>query len=629
MSLQGLPHLFLSFASTVFLVGPAMAASEDAADDEIDEIVVTSSKIGVPLRQVGVAMSVIDQQDIELRGFASVADVLRTQPGIAVSTNGGVGNTTSLRIRGEESFRTLAIIDGVRISDPTRTQVGPNFDHLLTTGDLQRIEILRGPQGFIYGADAGGVVNIITRTGAGDIGGLVGTEYGAFGTWRVDGTVAGGNDNGDFFVSGTNLESDGFNVQEADDVLRDKDGYDNTTLHGKFGWNPTADSRLQLVVRDVDATSQFDGCGFPTTHDCKSASDQTTWRISADITSGQFTHALAYSNMAVESESFADGLSAFATDGDLSRAEYTGSYKPFDTLTLVYGVDYQQEDIVSSNGDNRDRDQTAFYLEYQGQLDDSFFITAGARLDDNEDFGKHTSVRLSGAYLVDLNSRGSLKYRASYGSGFRAPSLFEISYNNGPFAFPPASGVTLKEESSSGFDVGIEYVSASDMSLQLTYFDQKIDDAILFDLSGFSGYLQDTGTSHSRGLEFGLEVPVSERWGLLGNFTWNDTEDTSGQQRIRRPEFFGNLGIRFASADKKTRALASYRTAQNTVDEIFGLGRVPLEDYGVLDLSVSHTFGDSFELYGRVKNALNKNYQEVTGFRTGGRAAYTGGRFRF
>ena len=303
----------ISLAATLLL--PNAAMSQDTGDDEIDEIVVTSSKIAVPRRQVGAAISVIDQEDIELRGFASVADVLRTQPGITVSSNGGVGNTTSLRLRGEESFRTLGIIDGVKISDPTRTQVGPSFDHLLTTGNLQRIEMLRGPQGFIYGADAGGVVNILTRTGAGDPGGLVGTEFGPFGTWRLDGTLAGGSENGDFFISGTKMDSDGFSVQEADDVLRDDDGYDNTTLHAKLGWNPADSSRLQLVVRNVDSQAEFDGCGFPTTHDCFSEKQQTTWRLSGDVEAGKFTHSVAYSNMAVDTENFTDGLSSFATDG--------------------------------------------------------------------------------------------------------------------------------------------------------------------------------------------------------------------------------------------------------------------------------------------------------------------------
>ena len=618
-----------ALASGVLLALPVAGYSQDSAEAEIDEIIVTSSKIAVPRRQVGTAVSVIDGEEIELRGFASLADVLRTQPGVSVSTNGGVGNSTSLRIRGEESFRTLAIIDGVRVSDPTAPQVGPSFDHLLTTGDVQRIEILRGPQGFIYGADAGGVVNILTRSGEGDLGGLLGTEFGSFGTQRVDGTLAAGNEHADFFVSVTDMSADGFNVRESDDVLKDDDGYDNTTVHGKFGWNATGNTRLEFVVRDIDARSEFDGCGFPTSHDCFSDTQQTTWRLSGNTATGSFTHSLAISNMSIDRDSFTNGVSAFATAGGLQRAEYTGSFKPSQTMTLVYGADFQKEDVLTSSGDDLERDQTAFYMEYQGELGPAFYLSAGARYDDNEDFGEHVSVRIAGAYVRDFADGAALKYRASYGTGFRAPSLFEISYNNGPFAFPPASGVSLKEESSSGFDVGLEYTAANGAYLELTYFDQEIEDAIFFDLSGFSGYLQDLGSSHSRGIEFAWDVPLGDQWKVLGNLTWNDTEDTLGAQRIRRPELFGNLSVRFTSGNEKFRVLGNLRTAQDAVDEIFGVGRVPLADHTVLDFTASYALTDALEVYGRMENVFDAEYQETTGFRTGGSAGYAGARFRF
>ena len=149
------------------------AVRRRAADARPEEIVVTSSMIAQPRRQIGTAVSVIDFEEIELRGYTDLADVLRTQTGIGVSNSGGPGKSTSVRIRGEESFRTLLIIDGVKALDPSAPQVAPSFDSLLTTSDLQRVEVLRGPQGFMYGADAGGVVNVITKRGAGEFGGRV------------------------------------------------------------------------------------------------------------------------------------------------------------------------------------------------------------------------------------------------------------------------------------------------------------------------------------------------------------------------------------------------------------------------------------------------------------------------
>jgi vitamin B12 transporter len=482
-------HQSTTLACYLLLGATSFAAAQSNDDGALEEIVVTSSRIEIPRRQVGAAISVIDEEEIKLRGFSSVVELLRTQPGIAVSSNGGLGTTKALRIRGEEGYRTMVIIDGVKISDPTGTQIGPNFAHLLTSSDLQRIEILRGPQGFIYGADAGGVVNILTRRGEGRPGGLLGVEYGTFSTRKLDGNLAGGNETGDFFVSVSDVTSDGFNIRESDTVLADEDGYDNTTLHSKLGWNATQNLRLQLVARNTDSRTEFDGCGFPTTHDCVNETEQTTYRISAEAGTGAFTHLFAVSNMHVESSNLAAGVDSFSTDGDLSRVEYTGSYKPGDAATFVYGLEYQEEDIVSG-GNGLNRDQMGYYLEYQGKISDHFFLSAGARYDDNDDFGNHTSARFSAAYVQDLPDGASLKYRTSIGTGFRPPSLFEIAYNDGPFSFPPASDVSLVEESSSGYDIGLEYQSEAGLYLEFTYFDQEIEDEIFFDLSGFSGYLQ-------------------------------------------------------------------------------------------------------------------------------------------
>ncbi len=596
------------------------------AQDAPEEMIVTSSIVETPRRQIATAVSVIDFEDIELRGYADLADVLRTQPSIGVSNSGGPGKATSMRIRGEDAFRTLLIIDGVKAVDPSATQVGPAFDSLLTTNDLQRVEVLRGPQGFIYGADAGGVVNVITRTGEGAPSGRVGIELGEFDTRKLDGSLAGGGDKGDYFFSVTDLETDGFNAQTADTTLRDDDGADNTTLHAKLGLNATENLRLQLVARDIDASTQYDNCftpAFATIHDCVGTTDQTTYKLSADYRSGDFANVFGYSNIDIARDNLAAGQRSFATEGDLGRFEYTGSYRPSDALTLVYGVDLQTEEVVAA-GDTLERDQNAYYAEYQGRFGDSFFLSVGARHDDNDDFGEHTSTRLGAAYVQDLGGDNSLKYRASLGTGFRAPSLFEISYNLGPDAFPPAAGLALSEETSEGYDVGVEYDSAAGLHFEATYFDQEIEDEVFFDLANFSGYLQSPGTSESKGVELAVEAPLGEQWRVLGNWTNNDTSNTANQQRLRRPENLGNIGVLYASMDGGFRFAANYRLAKDAIDS-----SGPLPDYEVLDLSFAYSFNDTVEIAARVQNATDEDYQEVLGFNTAGRAVYAGVKVRF
>jgi vitamin B12 transporter len=612
--------------------GSVLAASSGAAQQAPpEEIVVTSSIIAQPRRTIGTAVSVIDFEEVELRGYAGLADVMRTQTGIGVSNSGGAGKSTAVFIRGEDSFRTLLMIDGVKALDPSAPQVTPSFDSLLATSDLQRIEVLRGPQGFIYGADAGGVVNVITKRGADDLGGQVAIEYGDYATRKLDAALSGGGDEGDYFVSVVDFATDGFNAHTADTVRRDDDGADNTTLHTKLGWNVTDDLRLQLVARDIDAEAQFDICfgpppSFPASNDCVGITDQQTYKLSAEHSTDRFSSSFGYSAVEIARDISTAGASSFATKGSIERAEYTGSYRPSSALSLVYGVDLQDEELTDNVGP-QSRDQSGYYFEYQGAFDDAFFVSLGARYDDNDDFGSHTSSRLSVAYVQDLAPNRSLKYRASAGTGFRAPSLFEVSTNRNA-VFPPAAGVVLEEEISRGYDIGIEYDGASGLHVEVTYFDQEIEDAIEFDLVSFSGYLQSTGVSTSNGVEVAVNVPLGDHWGLLANGTYNEAEDAAGRQRARRPKNLGNLGVQYVAANERLNFLASYRLARDAIDTTF-VGTVPLPDYEVLDLSVSYRASDLLQIYGRVQNATDETYQEVVGYHTAERSIYGGVRLRF
>jgi len=354
----------------------------------------------------------------------------------------------------------------------------------------------------------------------------------------------------------------------------------------------------------------------------EATTEQTTYRLSVDYRADRVSHVVAYSESDILRHSLAEGAIAFTADGNLSRFEYIGSFRPSDALTLAYGVDLQTEKVVGAP--TRERDQKGYYFEYQGRLGEAFFVSAGARYDDNDDFGTHTSARLSAAYVQALGDGSTLKYRASYGTGFRPPSLYEIAYNR-DFAFPPASNVVLKEETSRGYDVGLEYFGANGLRVELAYFDQDIEDEIFFDLVSFSGYLQSPGKSRSKGVEAGVEVPFGSRWALTGNWTYNKAEDSTNEQRLRRPRHVGNLGIGYTSTDERLRVLANYRVSRDSID----IGNVALDDYEVLDLAIAYAPTAKLEVYGRVENALDEDYQEVLGYNTAGRSAYGGVRLRF
>jgi len=612
-------------------------AQQNAAQSRPEEIIVTSSQLPTPRRQLGTAVDVLDGPSIELKGDDSLTDILRTQTGIAVSNNGGSGKSTTLRIRGEEGYRTLLIVDGLRMVDVAATQVTPDFSTLLTTSDLERVEILRGPQGFMYGADAGGVVNLITGRGKDGLSGRVDLEAGEFDTRKLDASVSGSGTQGDYYVSATDFKTDGFNATTADNVLRDKDGADNTTVHAKFGFTPTENLRLQLVARDVNASSLYDGCfdpnTFATRHDCSNTTKQKAYRLSADHKSGRLSNSFGYSNVDIDRNDYTGDALSFGTKGSISRLEYTGSFEASAGTTLVYGLDSEDEEVFSST-QKLTQGQTGYYFEYQGAFGKNLFLTAGARYDDNDDFGTHLSSRVSVAYSQPLSGGSSLKYRASLGNGFRAPSLFEVSYNQRPFGvLPTAAASVLTEETSKGYDLGVEYDSANGMHFEVTYFDQKIEDAIVygFDSNTFDdGYVKDPGTSPSKGFELAAEVPIGNGWGFLGNWTNNDAKMSDGTPRVRRPKNIGNLGVQRVSANGAFRFLANYRLSKDAVDMNFSTGAfTDIGDYEVLDVSFSYAFNKTFELYGRVLNATDENYREAVGYNTAGRQIYAGLRLRF
>lgn len=595
------------------------------ANERLEEVVVTSSRIEMPLRQVGTSLSVINQDEIRALGFVSLSDVLRTQPAIGISNYGGAGKASTLRIRGEEGYRTLVLMDGINISDTTGTQIGPRMEQMLSSG-IGRVEVLRGPQGLMYGADAGGVLNISTTAPVDDFAGDISAEAGRYGTQQLGLNLGMGNETLDGNVSVTDLETDGFNARTTDNVLRDDDGYENTTVHGRLGWNIAENLRLELVARDVEGDNEYDSCytaSFAPTDACHDEYEQQAWRTGLSYQGERLQHELSYSNSDTDHGFYSEGSESYSTSGELEKWSYLGSFTGGDALRLVYGVDLQT-DSRKEEGTRTERDQDGYYLEYQGNFSDSFYVTAGARYDDNDDFGNHTSWRTSGAYLIPA-ANGEIKLRGTYGTGFRAPSLYEIAYNSGPWAYPPAAGTSLDAEESEGYDLAISWYGNDGLYLEAVYFDQTINDEIYWDSANFSGYLQGSGDTDSSGVELIAEWPVLDTLSLSGNYTYNDTEQSNGEQRFFRPEHLANIGLTWQTLEGRLSLGVNARLSRDAVDT----NGKATDDYEVMDINASFAILPGLDLYGRVENLLDEDYEEIPTYNTSGTAAYAGVRYSF
>jgi vitamin B12 transporter len=605
------------------LIASPLALAQVNKPNSMDELVITASRIPLPLKQIGTSISVLTTADMQAHGNLSLSDILRQLPAISTSNNGGAGKVTSLRVRGEEGFRTLTIIDGIRLSDVSTPQIASQLEHQLSSG-ISRVEVLRGPQGLSYGADAGGVISMQTQQAEQGFNGNIDTQGGSFDTQQYAANLSGANDTLNYFVSATQLSTDGFNAQTADTVLQDNDGYDNTTLHGRLGIKLTDTLQAELVHRQADGSGEFDGCYLTTVEfNCTSDYALNASRAALNYQSSGFSHALSYSTTTTARDDYANNTNTFTVEGELNRTEYVGSATDLPGFDLVFGADLEQ-----AHYDHKQRDNVGYFVEYLSDFSDVVHLSAGARYDDNDDFGSNTSYRLSAAYWLLLANDHAVKFKSSIGTGLRAPSPFEIAYNKGAYAYPPASLLTLLQEKSRGYEVGVEYVTPQALHLEAVYFDQQVEDAIYFDLGGFSGYLQDFGQSQSTGVELSAELPLTTQLTLRSNYTYNETERPNGLQRLRRPEQLFNVGLRWHGLQDKLNINGFYRSSANAVDDASGK-TIPLDDFGVLDLSVSYNLSDKLQVYGRIENALDENYQEVIGYNTAGTAAYAGVRLNF
>ena len=588
-------------------------SAELQAQAAIDEIVVTSNRIPIPARQLGTSVSMLDFEEIQSRGALALSDVMRQMPAVAASSNGGLGNATTLRIRGEEGFRTLTYLDGMRLQDPSAPQIATDFSNLVSSG-IGRVEILRGPQGLAYGADAGGVINLSTRSSSEPFELNLEAQGGKFGTQQMSGSLMGSNESLNYFLSVADFGTDGFNHRPSD-VIADEDGYENQTFHGRLGYLLSDTWRLDLVHREVDGRNDYDGCfgSLGQTGDCSSDYGMQASRLGLEFLGAGFSHQLSFMRTSTDRQDFTASAPTFGSQGEQTRGEYIGSATALDGVDLIWGFDYQKDEANALGRKN----QGAF-IELLSDFSHAFFLTAGMRYDDNEDFGTNTSFRLSTAYLFETEL-GTLKFKAALGSGFRAPSPYEIQYNRGPYAFAPATEGPIVQEESKGWEVGAQF-NTEELHLEAIVFDQSVSNAIYFDLLNYSGYLQDKGRSASSGIELIADYGITDALRVSGNYTFNETERPDGSQRLRRPNHLFNFGLRLAGFNNRMTMNAFYRSQADAID----VGDIALEDFGVLDFTAAFQINESLRVYGRIENALDEDYMEISDYNTAGLAAFVG-----
>ncbi|WP_444920099.1 TonB-dependent receptor plug domain-containing protein [Microbulbifer sp. CnH-101-G] len=578
--------------------------------ENLEEITVTASRLDLPKSQLGVSVSILNAADIERLGYTSLLDVMRTLPGVAVSNSGGAGKVSSLFIRGESNFRTLVLLDGVNIADPTGLQVSTQLQHLQAS-DIERIEVLRGPQGMLYGAGAGGVINIISKRSTESVNASASVEAGRYGSQSASANLGGSIESWYYDLNVSDYSTDGFNATE-NDTSGEEDGYDNLTASARLGYQVNENLSLEGQYRKVDTETEYDNCfsGFP--NDCLSRFDQEFYIFSSNYQFANWNHRVSLSQQEIDRE---EGLSPeafpFITSGEIREANYIGSHT-LSSGKLLWGGEYEQQKYATqfagvTSGDEV-LESTGLFTEWHSDFAEKVFYTLGYRRDSLE-VENHNSWRVSAALPVSLGEDHQLKYRANFGTGYRAPSPYEHTTN-----------ASLGAETSRGYELGLEYQWAQLLQAELTYFDQEINDAIFYNYITWS-YEQDDGESQSEGVELSLggNLNGSLDWSITG--TWLNSEDFTGAQRGGVPQRVFNFGLSQQWLGDKLTLSGNWQRVEDRID---GYTRIALENYSKVDLNAVYRVSPNMRINLRGENVLDRNYREVVGYYTAGAAVYAG-----
>lgn len=631
--------------------GQAAAPDEAGASaaNAVAQVVVTAHRAATPTSQVGQSFTVLTAKQIHDDQETSVSDIVSRTPGVSFDRNGGPGEATSIFIRGADSDQTLALIDGVKVNDPTDPGTGYDFANLIA-GDISRIEVLRGPQSTLYGSAAiGGVINVITADATKPLQGVLQAEGGSFGTSYVNGAVGGEDGPANWRLAAYDDGTKGVPCFDEEFGGRRPCAYHTDGFSGRFHYDLT--SFLQLDERAYYAWSRndFDGYDTPSGNygDDEEYGHTLSWidytGLNLSLLDGRLKNRLAYEFSDVDHDNQdpeqpaaygVDTTTTFTAHGRMDTLEYEGTFAIAPGYQAVFGAQSERDSMVTWSppyevAPNHAHDTIdSGYAEVTGQVGHGLSLTAGGRYDDETAVGGHFTAQASAAWTLN---DGDTILRASFGQGFKAPSLYQLYSEFGNLA--------LKPEQANGWDAGVEqHFLDGRLVLQATYFGRMTTNLIDFvscygvttglcATNTAGGYYANIARAEAEGLELSADWRPIEGLELSANYTLDDVEDrspgspTEGLQLARRPKSEANAAAAYVWP-VKLRAEVAIRYADRSFDD--AAHTIPLKPYTLVDLRVSYPVTHNIELYGRIENLTNRHYETIFEYGTPGRAAYGG-----
>ncbi len=586
--------------------------------DESDEVVTTPTTNPTPLSEIGSTVTVITRNQIQALQQTNVAETLRYVPGLQVVRSGGPGGVTAVFIRGANSQQTKVLLDGIPINDPSNASRSFDFSNM-NIDNVERIEVVRGPQSTLYGSDAmGGVINIITRKGEGPMKVTAAALGGSYGTARPSLSVRGGGQRWNYSFATSYLDTDGFSQASRRLGNHEPDGYRNATYSGRFGWSGRENLSVDYFFRYINADKDVDDFSFTTGlpfdnfirknrdkafYNRIQANHQALDGVIQSVVAYNFTD---YNRVDTDPGPFVPPL----FQGQTKKALWRSTIQLTQWNSLLVGADYTDETAQSSFVSRLGQNDAGIYFDDRFSIGERWFTTIGFRWDDHSIAGPAHTYRLTTVYNI---KKTGTAFRASIGTGFRAPSLAEVLF---PFGNP-----NLRPETSKGWDYGVtQNLLCDKVTVSATYFRNDFQNLIIFSPTTF--VLDNIGLALATGVEITSRWQANKCTSISWTYTQTDTRDRmTGLRLLRRPREKGTFGIQRKLQDGRGLISLNSQMVGDRLDTRFVLG-----GYTVWNASGYYDLNDRWRLVGRVDNLFDSTYQEVAGYGVPGLSAYAGGR---
>ncbi|MBC8286406.1 MAG: TonB-dependent receptor [Nitrospinae bacterium] len=602
--------IFSALAFILLLLTTTPTQAEEEPIENLQPIEVSVSRFNTSEDNYPGSVEIITAEEIKQSGHQQVVDILREQLGIDMTQNGPRGTNSTIILRGSETDGTLVLIDGVQVNSNTTGA----FDFgSLNLDNVERIEILRGPQSTIWGADASaGVINIVTKKGKGKPTHAVTFELGSFDTFYESLSSSGKLNDLDYSFSASRTDSKGFSaLNERFTTTRTDDGFQNTTLSSKLGMDFAGDGRVELVGRYSDSAVQIDDFQADSpVRESNTESLQVSMPIKKGITDWwdlKFTPSMSYQVVKDERTTKTDRIYSRNYTLDMQNNMHFGDF-----YNLVFGMEYEV-----LNGNNvlsnfkRDIYNQGYFLQANYDYKNRVLLTGGFRKDINSQFKDPLTYKFEAAYKI--HETGT-RFHVAHATGFRAPSFNQLF-------FPNFGNPNLKPEESKSSEAGIRQNFMDDrLTLSTTYFYVEYKDFI------DNTAATNISTAKDQGIESQLKLKLPYNAAILINHTWQNAVNGNGAELSRRAKhnFSVNLSQKYSNGFSGLIGIRGRNRIRTNSS-----GSEVAQGFVTLRTALSLQYNKSLRFNLRAENILDKKYEEVFGFSTQGASAFLGATYSF